>query len=157
MGTSNCLKPIRGIPLYDGDVEAKDGIPVRVAELKDRIASADGLLLVTQEYNNSIPGVFKNAIDWLTRPPADIPRVFAGRPVGLIGASPGRFGTVLSQNAWIPVLRTLGTRPWFGEVLYVGGAGKVFDESGSMIDDATRARVRSYLRGFADFIKWVPK
>ena len=114
-GTTINIESIRGIPLYDGDVEAKEGIPARVAELKDRIASADGLLLVTPEYNNSIPGVFKNAIDWLSRPAADIPRVFAGRPVGLIGASPGRFGTLMSQSAWQPVLRTLGTRPWFGE------------------------------------------
>ena len=100
-----------------------EGIPSRVAELKERIASADGLLLVTPEYNDSIPGVFKDAIDWLTPPPADIPRIFGGRPVALIGASPGRFGTVLSQSAWLPICRTLGTRPWFEELLYVGGAG----------------------------------
>ena len=80
---------IRGIPLYDGDVEASTGIPDAVAELKDAIAAADGLLLVTPEYNNSVPGVFKNAIDWLSRPPADAARVFACKPVALIGASPG--------------------------------------------------------------------
>jgi NAD(P)H-dependent FMN reductase len=77
----------RNSGLYDGDIEAAQGIPARAAELKERIAAADGLLLVTPEYNNSIPGVFKNAIDWLTRPAADIPRVFGGRPVGLIGAA----------------------------------------------------------------------
>jgi NAD(P)H-dependent FMN reductase len=55
--------------VYDGDVEAAQGIPARAAELKERIAAADALLLVTPEYNNSIPGVFKNAIDWLTRRP----------------------------------------------------------------------------------------
>src|SRR5436190_23505652 len=91
-GASIEIESIRGIPLYDGDVEAAEGLPARVAELKERVASADGLLLVTPEYNNSIPGVFKNAIDWLTRPANDVPRVFGGRPVGLIGASPGRFG-----------------------------------------------------------------
>jgi chromate reductase len=146
------VESIRGIPLYDGDVEAAEGIPARVAELKERIATADGLLLVTPEYNNSIPGVFKNAIDWLTRPAADISRVFGGRPVALIGASPGRFGTVLSQTAWLPVFRTLGMRPWFGELLYVGGAAKVFDPAGNLVDDASRTRLRSYLHGFADFI-----
>jgi chromate reductase, NAD(P)H dehydrogenase (quinone) len=146
------IESIRGIPLYDGDVEAK-GIPSRVAELKDRIASADGLLLVTPEYNNSIPGTFKNAIDWLTRPPADIARVFKGRAVGLIGASPGARGTVLSQTAWLPVLRTLGMRPWFEQLLYVGNADKVFDPSGKLIDEAIRVRLRNYVRGFADFVR----
>jgi len=121
-------------------------------ELKDKIASADALLLVTPEYNNSIPGVFKNAIDWMSRPAADIDRVFGGRPVGLIGASPGRQGTVLSQTAWLQVFRALGLRPWFGQVLYVGGAGSVFDASGKLIDEATRARLRKYLEGFAAFV-----
>src|SRR5438045_7991533 len=73
-GASIEIESIRGIPLYDGDVEAAEGIPPRAAELKERIATADGLLLVTPEYNNSIPGVFKNAVDWLTRPASDIPR-----------------------------------------------------------------------------------
>jgi chromate reductase, NAD(P)H dehydrogenase (quinone) len=77
-------------------VEAAEGIPEPVTALKDVIAAADGLLLVTPEYNNSIPGVFKNAIDWLSRPPADIQRVFGGKPVALTGASPGGFGTILS-------------------------------------------------------------
>src|SRR6476660_5922327 len=104
-GDRMIIHSIGGIPLYDGDVEAADGIPETVIVLKDAIASSDGLLLVTPEYNNSIPGVFKNAIDWLSRPPADIKRVFRGRPVALLGASPGAFGTILSQSAWLPVLR----------------------------------------------------
>jgi len=69
------IESIRGIPLYDGDVEAAEGIPRRVAELKERIAAAEAVLLVTPEYNNSIPGVFKNAVDWLSRPASDIRRV----------------------------------------------------------------------------------
>src|SRR4051795_11675238 len=74
------IESIRGIPLYDGDVESAQGIPARAAELKEKVAAADALLLATPEYNNSIPGVFKNAIDWMTRPPADVPRVFRDRP-----------------------------------------------------------------------------
>jgi len=101
------IESIKGIPLYDGDLEASSGIPAVVTALKDRIAAADGLLLVTPEYNNSMPGVFKNAIDWLSRPDTDIRRVFGGKPIGIMGASPGRFGTLLSQSAWLPVLRTL--------------------------------------------------
>jgi NAD(P)H-dependent FMN reductase len=149
------VESIRGIPLYDGDVEATEGIPPRVAELKERIAAADALLLVTPEYNNSIPGVFKNAIDWLSRPASDIRRVFGGRPVALMGATPGRGGTVLAQEAWRPVLRALGTRPWFGSSVMVSGAHKVFDPGGRLIDDATRAQVRQFVAGFAEFIAQV--
>ncbi len=146
------IESIRGIPLYDGDVEAAQGIPPRAAELKEKVAAADALLLVTPEYNNSIPGTFKNAIDWMTRPPADVPRVFRDRPVGLIGASPGAHGTLLSQTAWLPIFRTLGMRPFYGQLLYVGNAGKVFDPAGKLVDDAIRARLRKYMEGFAAFV-----
>lgn len=144
---------IHGIPLYDGDAEASEGIPSAVAELKERIVAADGLLLVTPEYNNSIPGPFKNAIDWLTRPAKDIPRVFGDRPVGLLGATPGRGGTRMAQVAWLPVFRTLGTRPWFGKQLYVAGAGKVFDEEGRLVDGTIRELLDQWVRGFADFVR----
>jgi NAD(P)H-dependent FMN reductase len=144
---------IKGIPLYDGDVEASQGIPATVAALKDRIAASDGLLLVTPEYNNSMPGVLKNAVDWLSRPPADIPRVFGGRPVAIMGASPGGFGTILSQSAWLPVLKTLRTRPWFGPPMLVSGAGKVFDASGNLADEDVRKRLRDFIAGFAAFIQ----
>src|SRR5262245_42139153 len=70
-GTSIEIGSIAGIPLYDGDVE-EQAIPAVVTALKQRIKACDGLLLVTPEYNNSLPGVFKNAIDWLSRPPAEI-------------------------------------------------------------------------------------
>jgi len=103
---------LRGIPLYDADVETRDGLPEAVSALKERIVASDGVLLATPEYNNGIPGVFKNAIDWLSRPPADSPQVFGDRPFALIGASPGGFGTILAQSGWLPVLRTLGVRFW---------------------------------------------
>jgi len=145
------IASIGDIPLYNGDVE-RAGIPTAVAALKDRIAVAEGLLLVTPEYNASIPGVFKNAIDWLSRPAADIARVFGGKPVGLIGATPGRRGTMLSQVAWLPVLRDLDTRPYFGKSIYIAGAGKLFDETGRLTDEDTRTRLRVYLEGLAAFI-----
>lgn len=143
---------IRDIPLYDGDVEAGSGIPAAVAALKDRIAAADGLLLVTPEYNQSIPGVFKNAIDWLSRPGQDIARVFGAKPVGVIGATPGSAGTRLSQTAWLPVLRTLGTQPWFGKQLYLANASSAFDASGKLIDPKSQQLLRDYLLGFAQFV-----
>jgi NAD(P)H-dependent FMN reductase len=150
-GSTLQIASIKGIPLYDGDVEAASGVPPVVEELKTRIVAADGLLLVTPEYNNSIPGVFKNAIDWLSRPPADIPRVFGGRPVAVLGASPGQFGTLLSQTAWLPVLKTLGTRAFFGARLQVARAPDAFDQSGKLVDDRVREQLRKFLERFVEF------
>lgn len=127
------------------------------AALKDRIASADGLLRVTPEYNNSIPGGLKNAIDWLSRPAADILRIFGGLPVGVMGASPGRFGTLSSQTAWLPVSRTLGTRPWFGQSLYLSRATRLFDASGTLTDEESRKRAQACVSGFAEFVGAVPR
>ncbi|BBK41177.1 FMN reductase [Allostella vacuolata] len=150
-GATLDIASIAGIPLYDGDLEAAEGIPPAVTAFKDAIAEADGLLLVTPEYNNGIPGVFKNAIDWASRPAADIGRVFGGRPVAVIGASPGGFGTILAQNDWLPVLRTLGTRPWHGGRLMVAQAGKVFDGDGRLVDEAITRRLAQFLAGFTAF------
>jgi NAD(P)H-dependent FMN reductase len=143
---------IAGIPLYDGDMESERGIPEPVARLKDTIAGAAGLLLVTPEYNNSMPGVLKNAIDWLSRPPKDIPRVFGNKPVAVMGATPGLGGTRLAQAAWLPVLRTLGTRPWFGRQLYVAGAGQAFDADGRLVDETVRKLLGEFMAGFAAFV-----
>jgi chromate reductase, NAD(P)H dehydrogenase (quinone) len=145
------IADIHDVPLYDGDVEAR-GIPQAVTRLKDGIAAADALLLATPEYNNSVPGVLKNAVDWCTRPVADIKRVFGDKPVGLIGASTGARGTILSQTAWLPVLRTLGTRPFFQKSLYVAGAAKVFDGEGRLTDADLRERLKMYLEAFATFV-----
>jgi len=145
------IAPIRGIPLYDADLEERDGVPAQVQALKDQIAAASGLLLVSPEYNNAIPGVMKNAVDWLTRPSEDIARVFGDKPVAVIGVSPGGFGTILAQNAWLSVLRTLRTRPYFGGRLMVSGARKLFDEQGELQDEETRERLRTFLEGFIAF------
>jgi chromate reductase len=151
-GTAVAVDSIREIPLYDADVEATEGMPPVVQRLKDRIANADGLLIVTPEYNNSIPGVLKNAIDWLSRPAEDIPRVFRGRPVAVIGASTGAGGTSLSQAAWLPVLRLLGVRPWFERGVWVADAAAVFDGDGRVTDAAMRRRIRTFVDGFTDFV-----
>jgi NAD(P)H-dependent FMN reductase len=100
-----------------------------------------------------MPGGFKNAIDWLSRPAADIKTVFGGKFVAVIGANPGGFGTILSQNAWLPVLRTLGTNPWFGGRLLVSRAQNVFDEQGSLKDETIREQLEQFLNGFVKFVQ----
>lgn len=139
---------IAEIPLYDSDHEKAEGVPDSVERIKDQIAQAQGLLLVTPEYNHSIPGVFKNAIDWLSRPSWDAGRVFAGKPVALMGATPGRGGTRLAQAAWLPILRALGTVPWCGKQLHVAGAASVFAEDGELADEAVSELVREYMHAF---------
>lgn len=151
-GTAVEIGTIAGIPLYDGDQESEHGIPQPVSALKDKIAAADGLLLVTPEYNGSLPGVFKNAIDWLSRPASDIDRVFGNKPVAIMGATPGRAGTRLAQTAWLPVLRALGARAWFGEQLYVAGAGQVFDPQGRLVDEKIKQVLSEFMAGFAAFV-----
>lgn len=143
---------LHGIPLYDGDLEEREGLPAAVTKMKERIVASDGVLLVTPEYNNGIPGVFKNAIDWLSRPGKDIPRVFGDRPFAFIGTSPGGFGTILAQQAWLPVMRTLRVRLWVGGRLMIPRAGGVFDDSGALKDEAVRDQLADFLGGFAAFV-----
>lgn len=145
------IASMAGIPLYDGDVEAASGIPAAVTQLKDRLAAADGLLLVTPEYNGSLPGVLKNAIDWMSRPGSDIPRVFGGKAVALMGATPGPGGTRLGQVAWLPVLRALGTRAWFGKSLYMANATASFDAEGRLTDEKIKSLLTDFMAGFAKF------
>jgi NAD(P)H-dependent FMN reductase len=150
LGTTIEPESIGDIPLYDADVE-EQGMPLAVQRLKDRIAQADGLLIVTPEYNNSMPGVLKNAIDWLSRPAEDIPRVFRGRPVAILGATIGSGGTALSQAAWLPVLRFLGMRPWFERAVLISDVARQFDGDGHLADAATRQRIRAFVEGFGAF------
>ena len=147
------IATLHGIPLYDGDAEAAEGIPDAVRVLKAKVRAADGVLLATPEYNNGIPGVFKNAIDWLSRPAAEIPAVFGDRPVALVGASAGGFGTILAQDAWLPVLRTLGSRFWAGGRLLVSRAGQAFDADGRLVDERTRAQLAQFLAAYRDSIR----
>jgi len=152
-GAQLIAKTIHGIPLYDGDLEATTGIPAAVRDLGEAIANADGLLLATPEYNNSVPGAFKNAIDWLSRI-EDGPRpVFTGKPIAVIGASPGGFGTLLAQDAWLSVLRTLETRPWFGGRLLVSRASETFNPAGQLTDEKTKKKLQEFIAEFAAYIK----
>ena len=150
------IESIADIPLYNGDLESEQGSPARVTELKRALAEADGLLVSTPEYNHSIPGVTKNAIDWLSRPPREIPKVFGDFPVAIMGASNGRFGTTLAQTAWLPVIRALGARLWSGRLL-VAGAGTLFDEAGNLQDEEMRERLKTFIEGFVAFVRRDPR
>ncbi|WP_295046321.1 NADPH-dependent FMN reductase [uncultured Paracoccus sp.] len=138
---------ISGVPLYDGDLEAADGAPPAVVKLNRQLAAADGLLLVTPEYNNGIPGVFKNVIDWMSR--GEGLALFKGKPVAVIGASPSGFGTAQAQTHWLQVLRTLNTRPWWEGRLMVSRATGLFDADGNLTDDKTRQMLADFVAGFA--------
>ena len=88
----------------------------------------------------------------VSRPPTDSRRVFGGKPVALMGASPGRFGTLSAQTAWLPVFRVLGLRPWFEAPLYVSTVHKTMDDEHRLTDPDTRERLQKFLAGFAAFV-----
>src|SRR5690606_6054388 len=129
------IADLHGIPLYNGDVE-EQGMPDAVTALKERILAADALLLVSPEYNGTIPGVLKNALDWLSRPAGEAARIFAGRPIAVIGASPSAFGTISGQTHWLPVFKSLGCTYFSGSSVMISRAHQAFDEHGRLSDEA---------------------
>lgn len=151
-GAELSVYAIDDVPLYNADLERASGIPAAVAELKRATAAADGLVIATPEYNGGIPGVAKNVIDWLSRPPEDIKAVLHGKPVALMGATPGGFGTGFSQAAWLQVLRTLRMRVWVEQgPFYVSSAGNSIDTEG-IVDAALAERLKSYMSSFVEFL-----
>lgn len=142
---------LASIPLFDEDLEAATaGGPESVARLRAKVASADGLLIATPEYNHSIPGVLKNAIDWLSREAAG--DVLAGKPTAVIGASGGPWGTRLAQAALRQVLFATGSPALPGPALFLRDARRLFDDSGHLADAPTRDRLTAVLDGFARWI-----
>jgi chromate reductase, NAD(P)H dehydrogenase (quinone) len=131
---------LRDLPLYDGDLEG-DEIPA-VRELRERIAVADAVLFVTPEYNGSIPGVLKNAVDWASRPRDDA--ALRGKTAAVAGASTGQYGALWAQQDLRRVLGIAGARVVKGE-LPVGRAQDVFDESGVLTSPLVAERLRDHL------------
>ena len=146
------LASIREVPIYDGDYEAERGIPEPVRQLKEQFANADGVLISTPEYNGSLPGVLKNTIDWMSRPPADIARVYKQQPVGLIGATPGMGGTRQAQQALLQPFRQLDVRLFTSVLVYVLQAGSAFDAQGKLTDEKVRELLKKYMEAFAAFV-----
>jgi chromate reductase len=136
---------LKDIPPYDED-DDRDPVPAPVAHMRDAVAGADAVFFATPEYNSSIPGQLKNAIDWLSRPLAT--NVLRNKPVAVVGASAGMFGAVWAQAELRTVLGATGSRVAEGEVP-VGHADTRFDEDGRLnepnLEEAVREVVRALL------------
>ncbi|MBZ0110962.1 MAG: NAD(P)H-dependent oxidoreductase [Thermoanaerobaculia bacterium] len=141
------------IPLYNQDIE-NQGIPTAVQKLRDAIYAADAVLLVTPEYNSGIPGVLKNTLDWLSRPPK--PHPFDGRPVGIMGTTPGGFGTRAAQYQLRQVLVPLNAYVMAQPMMLVPGAGDKFDEEQTLTDEKTLAFLDRYLTSFSAWTRHFP-
>ncbi len=131
------------IPFYNDDVRLQ-GYPPSVEDLRTRIRQADALLFVTPEYNRSVPGVLKNAIDWASRAP-DQP--FDDKPVAIMGASMSALGTAFANHHLRQILVYLNAHMLNGPEVLVGGAAAKFDAQGRLTDEATRDFVRNHLAG----------
>jgi Predicted flavoprotein len=129
------------IPFYNDDVRLQ-GFPPAVEEFRMKIRQADALLFVTPEYNRSIPGVLKNAIDWASRAP-DQP--FDDKPVAIMGASLSALGTVAANHHLRQILVYLNAQMLNGPEVLAGGAAAKFDEAGRLVDDTTRSFVQNHL------------
>lgn len=142
---------IAPIPLYNDDVY-QQGFPAPVQMLREKIAAADALLIATPEYNYSIPGVLKNAIDWASRPPS---QPFDGKPIALMSASPGALGGARSQYHLRQVFVSLNgmilNRP---EVMMAAAPAK-FDAAGNLTDSATRDHIARMLVALVEWSKWL--
>jgi chromate reductase len=133
------------IPLYNGDVEAA-GTPKSVLDFKQHIGAADALLIATPEYNYSIPGVLKNAIDWASRPPASSP--LSGKPVAIMGAG-GGYGTVRAQTHLRNVLAAVNVQVLTRPEVLIQNARDKFDADGNLLDGESRQRVWDLLEALA--------
>jgi len=137
------------VPLFDEDLERAmpDG-PPGVRALRDAIASADGLVIATPEYNHALPGVLKNALDWLSRED----QVLAELPVAVLGASSGPWGTRLAQASLRQVLHTCGALVMPSPTLFVAHADTRFDAQGQLSDPALQASLARFMESFAGWI-----
>ncbi len=136
-----------GIPGFNEDEEQTP--PVKVAELKQRVRNADAILIVTPEYNYSVPGVLKNAIDWASRPYGD--NAWNGKPVAIMGASIGRFGTARAQYHLRQSLVFLNMFPINQPEVMIGNASQRFDAQGQLTDEATKDHIGRLLRNLVDW------
>jgi chromate reductase len=139
--TLEIFNEIGNFPLYNEDVKAQ-GFPKAVEDLGRRIAAADALLIVTPEYNYSVPGVLKNAIDWVSRLPE---QPFNKKPVAMMGASMGMLGTIRAQLHLRHICVYLNMFPLNKPEVYIAKAQEKFDSQGTLTDEPTREQIRKLL------------
>ncbi|HEX8223402.1 MAG TPA: NADPH-dependent FMN reductase [Allosphingosinicella sp.] len=149
-GMAIAIFDLAEVPLYNGDVEA-EGDPPAVARLKQAIAAADGVLMATPEYNHGVPAVMKNAVDWASRPPGAAP--LGGKPVGIIGASPGITGSARGQSQLRQAFEFTNSFCMPQPELLVFKAHEKFDPQGKLTDPATEQYLGRYLVAFAAWVR----
>ncbi len=142
-GMSISIADISQIPMYNDDVRA-EGEPEAVRALKAQLRAADAILLVTPEYNFSIPGVLKNTLDWMSRPPEP---PFDGKPVAIMGASPGPVGTARVQYHLRQVLVFMNTFTLNKPEVFISHAATKFNAAGELTDEATAKFISEMLVG----------
>lgn len=140
---------LAAVPLYNGDVEAA-GDPEGVAAFKTAIRTADGVLFVCPEYNHGVPGVMKNAVDWASRPPAGA--ALSGKPVGIIGASPGQTGTARGQSQLRQAFEFTNSFCMPQPEMLVFRAHEKFDVDGRLTDETTAKYLTRYVAALAAWI-----
>jgi chromate reductase, NAD(P)H dehydrogenase (quinone) len=144
---------IKGLPGFSQDDEANP--PAQVVELKQRIRAADAILLVTPEYNYSVPGVLKNAIDWASRPYGD--SAWTKKPVAVMGASVGAFGTARAQYHLRQMFVFLNMYAVTQPEVMISHAHKHFDEQGNLNDETAKKLIRQLLEELVSFTRQLSK
>ena len=141
---------LEDIPMYNQDLELTP--PVAVQQMKETLRDSDGIIFVTPEYNHSIPGVLKNAIDWCSR----VDRVLVGKPATMVGASSGVLGTVRAQNHLRQILNSPGVSSYVlpGNECLIGTVQDKMDDQGMLIHEDTVQHLDKWIN---NFIQWVDK
>ncbi len=148
-GTTLEILDLDGLPVFNQDEETP--LPAQVVELKARVRAADALLFATPEYNGSVPGGLKNAIDWGSRPGGD--SAWSGKPVAVMGASPGLLGTVRAQAHLRQILISLNMHPVNQPEVLIARAHERFDAEGNLTDEKTRAIIAKLLGNLVDWTR----
>ena len=144
---------ISALPYFDQDLEGD--VPASVVELREKIAAADGVLIASPEYNYSIPGVLKNALDWASRPYGE--SVLTGKPVAVMGASGSGFGTVRAQNHLRDVFHWLDAKVVTKPEVHVGNNWERFDGEGNLVDETSRNLVAGLIAALVVLIEETEK